>query len=205
MKFMKKIVMLSLFLGFLMGATANADIVGDEIEASLTIDPDQSTFDENAISGTAIVIDPGREYQAEITSIPNGIQIDFFIDINDNELTFGFERTDSSNGNYGSGFGRTVSLSISDIDWTSNPIDVQYLSQSTFGDSGWEGDPAGFAVTTTSNSINVDFPSGYRLGGDGGSISATYAISSVPEPNSAALASLLVIGIVTRRRRTWKA
>jgi hypothetical protein len=184
-------------------STVDADFIGDDIEASLTIDPDDSNFDETAISGTATVIDPGREYQGEIYSTPNGIDIDFFVDISDEELMFGFERTDSSNGGFGSGFGRTVTLNIWDIDWTGNPIEVEYLEQSVFGDSNWEGDPADFEVITTSTSIQIDFGSAYRLGGDGGFITATYAISSaaVPEPSSFGLIGLCVFGFVRRRSR----
>ena len=50
-------------------STAEADIIGDVIEASLTIDPDDSNFDETAISGMATVVDPGREYQLSLIHI----------------------------------------------------------------------------------------------------------------------------------------
>ena len=151
----------------------------------------------------ATIVDPGREYQGEIYSIPNGVDIDFFIDINDEELMFGFERTDSSNGDFGSGFGRIVTLTIWDIDWTDNPIEVEYLDHSVFGDSNWEGDPADFDIITTPSSIQIDFGSGYSLGGDSGFITATYAISStasVPEPSSFGLLGICIFGITRRRR-----
>ena len=182
---------------------ANADLVGDEIEASLTIDPDQSLFNESAISGTAIVVDPGREFQGQAYSTPNGVDIDVFVDINDTELTFGFERTDSSNGGFGSGLGRTLTLLISDIDWTGNPIQVEFLRQSTFGGaaSHWQDDPANYLVTTSSTTIQIDFPSGYGLSGDGGFITATYGISSVPEPSSIAILALVGSGGLFVRRK----
>lgn len=199
----KRYVLCAAFLlPFLWVDLANGDFVGDTIEASLTIHTDSSTFDESAISGTSTVIDPGREYQAEVISANGGLlAIDHYIDINNTELTFGFVRTDSSNGSFGGGQGRVITLTIWDIDWTGNPIDVSYVGTSTIGDSNWDGDPANYAVTTTSSSIQIDFGSAFRLAGDGGGIEVTYAISSVPEPGAAIMVAALGLFTISRRRR----
>ena len=180
---------------------ASADIIGDQVTASLIRNPGNGSFDPTAISGTAVVVDPGVEFQGQAFSLGSA-RIDAFVDINDDSLLFTLAHRNDTASTFGGGGASTLTLLISDIDWSGNPFQVDLEAANGTDLSFFSGNPNDFDVTTTPTSIQIDITGGFRIR-SGEEISLRYGISAVPEPSSALLLLATCGTLLARRRRNY--